>query len=168
MVRAILWIGIVVSVVFFYLQSSKFKDAGAKSIEDYEYAASAEASQILKSWEEAGLVMNVKKTIYYDFIFILIYLLLMIGCSNDQVTRERNKVLNNLLRLSIALAPIVALLDLSENLILLHNIKTLCCHIYSFWITLIKFILAYWIVGLWIISKLKTSVTYRIQSHAAS
>lgn len=168
MVRTILWIGIVVSIVFFYLQSSKFKTAGVRSIEDYEYASSSEALQILKSWEEAGLVMNVKKTIHYDFIFILVYLLLMIGCSNDQVTRERNKVLNHLLRLSIALAPIVALLDLSENLILLHNIQISNSHIYSYWITLIKFTLAYWIVGLWMISSVKTSVTYRIQSHAAS
>jgi len=168
MIRTILWIGFVVLVVFFNVQHLKFKDAGVSDIEDYEYAASSDALQILESWEKAGLVKNVKVTIYYNFVFMVFYLLLMIGCSNDQVTLERNIVLNSLLRVNIGLATIVALLDLSENLILLHNITPSNSHIYSSWVTLTKFTLAYWIVALWIISNLKTRIVYKVQSSAAS
>ena len=168
MLRTILWIGIVVSVVFFYVQSSKFKKAGVADIEDYEYATTSnEARQILKSWEDVNLVRTVKTTIHYDFAFIVIYLLLMIDCFNDQVTQEQNRILNNLLRLSIALAVVVALLDLSENFILLYNLKNPLNHINSFWITLVKFTMAYGIVGLWIISNVKTRIGRRAKSRVS-
>lgn len=158
-VRTLLWIALVASIVFFQIQTRKFEKVRVADIEDFEFASSEDARQILTTWQDTGLLRTAVRTIRFDFAFIVIYLMLLIGCSNDQMTVEKWPLLNHILRLNILLAVVVVLLDLTENIIFLHNVQAIDDHINSYWITLTKFSVAYWVAGVWVFSKLKSVFT---------
>lgn len=156
--RIILWIAFLASAVFFQVQSHKFEKADVPDIENFEYASAEEAAKIRATWQDSGLLTTAVNTIRFDFFFIVVYLMLMIGCSNDQMTVEKWRPLNHILRLNIFLALIAASLDLTENFFFLHNVNATEDHIHSYWVTLIKFCVAYWVAGVWALSRLKSLI----------
>jgi hypothetical protein len=93
----------------------------------------------------------------WDFVFIFGYVCVLIFVSYGQMQRESRPVVNNLLRLSFLLIILAGLLDCTENIILLGDMARYNVgHYYlsSFWVSLPKWILAGWVVLVWLFSLL--------------
>lgn len=158
MTRLILWMLLIASIMVFQFYAQRFREAGVSSMYCFEVASQNDAEKILTGWKEADLEQTAKGIIRFDFFFIPLYLLLMIGCSNDQMAIEKNKLLNRILQMSIFLAVIAAGLDVWENLIFLRNLREFPEHTSSVFVTFIKFLLAYWVVGIWLLSRLRSII----------
>lgn len=159
------WIGMI--AVFFVMRhyGQAFTEENVPGIIPLEFAAPAEGQQILASWNNAnhpqlGNVLEVgKRTTWVDFLFLLFYTIVLASLSNSRTCREQNPMLNRLLRMNIFLAILAGLLDLAENIVLLCNMNNFSRDISSFtsvyWLALPKFILAAWVILVWLVSVMK-------------
>lgn len=165
-VKIAAWIGMI--VVFFVMRhyDTAFREENLPGIIPLEFASPEEGKAILAGWNDTnhpwlGNVLEAgKKTTRVDFLFLLFYTIVLASLSNSRIYHERNTFLNSLLRLNILVAFLVGLLDVIENLILLRNMNHFSRSLsYSFisvhWIALVKFILAAWVVIVWLISVIK-------------
>jgi len=155
--RTLLWIGTISLMIVLSAKSFRLVKLHVARVEAFEFASRTEAKQIVQSWKDAPAMHTVTSSIWLDYLFIAFYVLLMINCSNHQMNLERNLILNNLLRLNIALAIDTGLLDIAENVIMMHNIRSIEDHIPTALIATLKFILAGWIILVWIVSILKSA-----------
>jgi len=153
--RALLWIGTIFLLVVLGIKSYHLWSAQVATVEAFEMADKDDATKILQSWTENQVLYTVKSSIHLDYIFIVFYVLLMINCSNHQMNLEQNLRLNNLLRFSIPLAVVTGLLDFAENLIMMHNIRSIVDYFPTALIATLKFIFAGWIILIWLISVVK-------------
>lgn len=135
--------------------SYRFKKAGVDGIVALEFAQAQEGQTLIDSWQKKDLITTAKIHTYFDFAFLTFYTLLLIRSSIDQRNVEKNKILHALLCVSIPLAIITGLLDIAENLIMLHNIDQKEAYINSFWLTWPKFIFAAWIIFIFLVSVIK-------------
>jgi hypothetical protein len=130
-----------------------------------QFVNSLEGKDLLNKWcvtathHDTTLLQEAVLNTQWDFLFILSYVSLLIIVSYNQMQRERSPSLNNLLRLNFPLAIITGLLDTTENCILLDDMKPY--HIgtsyhSSYWVSLPKFILAAWILLVWLVSLIKS------------
>ncbi len=148
-------------VMRYYMQA--FKDADLKGIIPLEFADPAEGIKILGSWQNTqdpglGNVLEVGKLVtYYDFLFLLFYSAVLAFLSADRRNREQNPVLKRLLHVNIFLAILAGLLDVAENLVLLHNMNHFQdgSYISAYWLALPKFIFAGWVILVWLVSVVK-------------
>ena len=150
--RRLLWIGTFLLMIVLTIKSFHLRSANAPTVEAFEVADRADATAIVQSWKDPLIKHTAVSSIKLDFLFIACYVLLMINCSNHQMNKERNLVLNNLLRLNIALAVVTCILDVSENFIMLHNIRSIEDFFPTRVIAILKFLFAGWIVGVWVVS----------------
>lgn len=154
--------------VFFVMRhyGQAFSEENVPGIIPLEFAAPDKGRQILASWNDAnhpqlGNVLEVgKRTTRVDFLFLLFYTIVLASLSNRRIYRERDPVLNSLLRMNILLAILAGLLDLAENFVLLCNMNNFSRNMsYSFtsvyWLALPKFILAAWVIVVWLVSVVK-------------
>ena len=91
----------------------------------------------------------------WDFVFIFGYVSVLIFVSYGQMQRESRFWLNALLRLSFPLIILAGLLDCTENIILLGDMARYNVgHYYlsSFPVSLPKWVLAGWVVLVWLFS----------------
>jgi hypothetical protein len=160
--RTLLWIGTISLMIVLSIKSFRLRSANVPSVEAFEMSDHTEAKEILQSWSDASVKHIVTTSIKLDYLFIVFYVLLMINCSNRQMNIERNLILNNLLRFNIALAIDTGILDIAENIIMMHNIRSIGDFIPSAWIATFKFIFAGWIIVVWLVSVLTGAVRRKI------
>src|SRR5688572_6051911 len=156
--RTLLWIGTIFLMIVLGIKSCQLRSAQVATVEAFEMAGKDEATEILRSWTEKQVLHTVKSSIRLDYLFIVFYVLLMINCSNHQMNIEQNLALNNLLRFSIPLAVDTGILDVAENLIMMHNIRAISDFFPTALIATLKFVFAGWIVLVWLISVIKARI----------
>jgi len=156
--RTLLWIGTIFLMIVLGVKAYHLRSAQVATVEAFEMAGKDEASEILRSWTEKEVLYTVKSSIRLDYLFIVFYVLLMINCSNHQMNLEQNLAMNNLLRFSIPLAVDTGILDVAENLIMMHNIRSIEDFFPTALIATVKFVFAAWIVVVWLISIVKPGV----------
>jgi hypothetical protein len=159
--RTLLWIGTIFLMIVLGIKSYQLRSAQVATVEAFEMAGKDEATEILRSWTENQGLYTVKSSIRLDYLFIVFYVLLMINCSNHQMNLEQNLALNNLLRFSILLAVNTGILDVAENLIMMHNIRSIDDFFPTALIATLKFVFAGWIVLVWLISVVKARIVRR-------
>lgn len=160
--KTLLWVGSISLMVVLSIKSFRLRWAHVATVVAFEMAGRTEAKEILQSWNDASVKHIVITSIKLDYLFIVFYVLLMINCSNRQMNMERNLILNNLLRFNIALAIDTGILDIAENIIMMHNIRSIGDFIPSAWIATFKFIFAGWIIVVWLVSVLTGAVRRKI------
>ena len=159
--KTLLWIGTIVLVIVLGVKTYRLSSMDVATVECFEMANRVKAEKILNEWTQTGAIRVATNSIKIDFVFILFYVLLMINCSNHQMNLEPNLTLNNLLRLNIALAVDVDILDFAENLILLNNISSINDFFPTVVISVLKFVIAGWIVLVLLVSVLKKRMVRR-------
>lgn len=166
--RTFLWIGTIFLMIVLGSRMFRLMEMEVATVECFEMSDRMEGERILHEWTTMGAMDTVVNSIKIDFLFMVFYVLLMINCSNHQMNLEPNLVLNNLLRLNIVLAIVLGVLDLAENLILLHNIRSMNEYIPTVVISTFKFAFFGWIVLVWIISLLKKKMRRRAYARSAN
>ena len=159
--RTFLWIGTISLMIMLGVKSFRLRSENIATVETFEMASRPEAEAILQSWDNSSVKHIVVTSIKLDYLFIAFYVLLMINCSNHQMNKERNLILNNLLRFNIALAIDTGILDIVENIIMMHNIRDIDDFFPTAVISIIKFAFAGWIIVVWLISVVKGVFTRR-------
>lgn len=156
--RIILWVGTIVMMVVLFQLSSPLRDAGVSSVEEYEMADKAEAAAIVASWEKHTLIHVVFRVIYFDYLFILFYVPLIIMSSRDQLQLEKNNIMRLLLTLNTPLAILTGALDVTENLIMVHNVCSIADHICVRGVSIIKFSAAGLAILIWLFAIVRRKV----------
>jgi Mg2+/citrate symporter len=134
------------------------------TILDLEVANKAEGQAILSSWSKVsygeGTMLDVAKSnTHWDFLFIFCYVSLLLLHSNEQMQREKVFWLNALLRLNLLLALLAGLLDIGENLALLHDFRHVSdgrYYLETLPVTLPKFAFAFFALLVFLVSWLKS------------
>ena len=160
--RTLLWIGTISLMLVLSAKSYRLVTLNVASVVAFEFASSSKAMEVLESWNEASALHTVISSIQLDYLFIAFYVLLMINCSNHQMNLEGNLILNNLLRLNIALASVTGILDIAENVIMMHNIRSIGDHIPTASIATLKFIFAGWVILVWVVSVIKGAIFRKV------
>lgn len=148
------------------------KNAGPSfAIFKLEFANCDAGKAMLCLWQSkpygAGTLLTLARSgTHTDFLFIFTYTLLLIIYSNSQMQRERVSWLNTLLRLNLFLAVLAGLLDISENLILLYDMRHVAepgRYVSSQIVSAIKWGFVAWAVLVWLVSIIHTSVTGNVR-----
>jgi hypothetical protein len=157
------WVGMIAIflVMRYYMQA--FNDANLQGIIPLEFANPDDGMKILGSWQKTqsprlGNVLEVGKLVtYYDFLFLLFYSTVLAFLSAGRRNREQSPVLKRLLHVNIFLAILAGLLDVAENLVLLHNMNHFQSgsYISAYWLAVPKFVLAGWVILVWLVSVVK-------------
>jgi len=160
--RALFWIAFILAVVFIGRISLRITClAGSdNSIIKIELAGKDDGAKIVKAWSDikykCGTVLDLaRKDTYWDFLFIVIYVGLIMVESTALRQFEPWYPLNELLRMNLFLAVIAGLLDIIENFIILHNLHHFAIPDHYFpsqWFSIFKFVLAGWCVLIWLIA----------------
>jgi len=153
--RTLLWIGTISLMIVLVVKSFNLRSKNVPTVEAFEMASRSEAEAILQSWNDVSVMHTVTSSIKLDYLFIAFYVLLMLNCSNHQMNKERNLILNNLLRFNIALSIDTGILDIVENVIMMHNIRSIDEYFPTVVISVLKFAFAGWIIVVWLISVVK-------------
>src|SRR5687767_10313428 len=111
LLRIMLWIGTIAMMVVLFQLSAPLRAANVSSIERLEMAGKSEATKIIESWHQHGLVDVALKVLYADYLFIVFYVPLMIVSSRDQLKVEKLGLLCLLLMLNTPLAILTGILD---------------------------------------------------------
>ena len=119
------------------------KPLNSKDIVSYELAKTPEvALKIRNEWEEKGLLVKAKKSIYLDFVFLVLYAAAIgIGCVVLSAFTD-NDFLMKMGRIISMTLPLAGVFDVVENLAML---QTLSGDIYLvvtaivFWFATMKF-----------------------------
>jgi len=132
---------------------------------DLTVADQVKAKEILLSWQytkvPAGNLIDTTRTIiHYDYLFILFYVILLIKLSHDWMNRESWYPLNVLLRLNLPIIVLAGLFDIIENGILLYNLNQWPSlnYVRTTWFTFPKFLLAGWVLLVWVVAMIKMSI----------
>ncbi|MBO9674651.1 MAG: hypothetical protein J7577_14485 [Sphingobacteriaceae bacterium] len=145
-------------------QGNILQQFSSKGIINLELADKGTGVEIISIWSDTlygdQTLLNVaQKNTHLDFLFILVYVLLIITLSNSQMQREKTSWLNELLRLNLFLAFLIGLLDVVENIRLLHSFH----HpgdLAEFWrtdfIAWPKFLMAGWAILIYLSSVIKS------------
>ena len=153
--RTFLWIGTIFLMIVLGAKSFSLRSKQVSTVEAFEMASRSEAVAMLQSWKDASVTHIVVTSIKLDYLFVAFYVLLMLNCSNHQMNKERNLILNNLLRFNIALSIDTGILDIVENVIMMHNIRSIDEYFPTVVISVLKFALAGWIIVVWLFSVVK-------------
>jgi hypothetical protein len=143
--------------------------SGGNGIVALEFANATKGNAILTTYRnipygDTTLLEVAKHNLQLDFLFILLYVTLMLMLSNAQMQREKWPPLNEMLRLNLLLAVAAGGLDIAENIRLLHNLHHIGnpgLYWETYWLALPKFILAGWIVLVWLVSVVKRGILRR-------
>ena len=162
--KTIIWLGFI--ALFFILQyySWEMDTAGVKGIVALEFANKVEGKEILKTWQETQLsrrtVLETGRVMtYWDMLYPLFYVSLLIMLSNRQMQRESYYPLNMLLRMNLPVVVLAGLLDYVENGFLLYDMNHPAMsdpYFSTTMISWIKFILLGWAILVWLVSVVKS------------
>ncbi|WP_343692666.1 hypothetical protein [Chitinophaga sp.] len=166
--KIILWLLFIVLVIItgqeaHIIQVNAGDQATLLHLEFTDFAA---GKKILDCWRgitygEGTLLSLAQSNTRTDFLFLITYTLLLISYSNSQMQQERNPALNNLLRLNLFLAVLAGLCDVSENLILLYDMRhagEITRYVSSSWVSIAKWLLIGWVILIWLISLIRCRV----------
>lgn len=134
-----------------------------KGIVNLELANKDTGVEIIGLWSDTlygdQTILNVaQRNTHLDFLFILVYVVLIMTLSNSQMQREKTSWLNELLRLNLFLAFLIGSLDVIENIRLLHSFHH-PGNLSEFWrtdfIAWPKFVIAAWVIVVYVFSVIK-------------
>lgn len=158
--RALFWIAFILAVVFIGRISLRITclSGSDNSIINIELAGKEDGAKIIKAWSDTkykcGTVLDLaRKDTYWDYLFIIIYVGLIMVESTALRQFEPDYPLNELLRMNLFIAVLAGLLDVIENMVILHNLRHFANPDHYFpskWFSIIKFILAGWCVLIWL------------------
>jgi hypothetical protein len=164
--RTVLWIVFFVVIAVMCQQEHVLASRSGHGTQGLEFVNANAGKAIVCGWQRIcygrETLVNVARSITrLDFLFILTYVCLMIACSYNQMQRERWVFWNELLRLNLILALLAGLLDVTENFILLYDLR----HVYdpglyysTFYVSLLKWILSGWVILVWGISVIRSGL----------
>lgn len=144
-------------------QGNMLQQVSGKGIISLELANKDTGTEIISLWSDTlygdqTLLNLAQKNTHLDFLFILVYVLLIMTLSNAQMQREKTSWLNELLRLNLFLAFLIGALDVIENIRLLHSFHH-PGNLAEFWrtdfIAWPKFVMAGWVILVYIFSLIK-------------
>ncbi|HZY39736.1 MAG TPA: hypothetical protein VFE53_23940 [Mucilaginibacter sp.] len=166
MTRKITWGVFILLGLYMGFQAHVLKFATCReyTIVQLETANKCRGQAILKEWKSLpygeGTVLDVARSnTYWDFLFILCYVTMIVIQSYNQMQREKWMFLNALLRLNLFLAFLAGFFDICENSMLLHNFSHVAdgrYYLETRWATWPKFILSGWAVLAWLVSLVKS------------
>jgi len=157
---------ILVFIIVFGIMSFQGKvlqHFSGKGIINLELANKDTGVEIIALWSDTlygdqTLLSIAQKNTHLDFLFILVYVVLIMTLSNSQMQREKTSWLNELLRLNLFLAFLIGSLDVIENIRLLHSFHH-PGNMAEFWrtdfIAWPKFVLAGWVILIYVSSVIK-------------
>ena len=124
--------------------ASLVKPLTSKEIVAFELAKTPEAATtLIKEWQEKDLIGNAKKSIYLDFIFLVLYSVSIgLGCSVLSKLTESTFLIQAGFVLSRIIA-LAGLCDVIENLAMLKSISgdlTAWSTAVAFWFASVKFL----------------------------
>jgi hypothetical protein len=165
--RVLLWVIFAVLTVYMGSEGIVVKKLTScrYTIIQAEFADSTAGKAMFKSLNQVNygrgttLLDLVRSNTHTDFLFIIDYSLLILLCSYMQMQNEKSLALNSLLRLNLLLAVLVALLDVTENLKILYNIRHFADNGFyscSCLVSTFKWTLSGWAVLIWLISLIKS------------
>ncbi len=125
------------------IMSWSIKPLNSKEIVSYELAKTPEvALKIRNDWEERGLLDNAKKSIYLDFVFLVLYVATIgIGCAVLSVFTDNDFLMKTGRIISMTL-PLAGLFDAIENVAMLKTLSGDITVVYTaiaFWFASMKF-----------------------------
>ena len=158
--RTLLWIVFLIVIAVMFQQEHAITSRSGHGTQWLEFVNANEGKAIVCGWQRIcygrGTLVNIARSVTnLDFLFILTYVCLMITRSYNQMQRERWLFWNELLRLNLILALLAGLLDVTENFILLYDLRHLNdpgLYYTSYYVSLFKWILSGWIVLIWGVS----------------
>ena len=144
-VKQVFVISLVCTIVWMMLMGSAIKPLNSKQIVAFELAKTAEAAaKISKEWEEKDLIPNAKKSIYLDFVFLILYSVSIgIGCIVLSAFTGNSFLVRIGLMLS-KIVPFAGLFDVVENLAMLKTLSgeiTMLTVAIAFWFAILKFLI---------------------------
>lgn len=144
-------------------QGKVLQHFSGKGIVNLELANKDSGVEIIALWSDTlygdQTLLNIaQKNTHLDFLFILVYVVLIMTLSNSQMQREKTSGLNELLRLNLFLAFLIGSLDVIENIRLLHSFHH-PGNLAEFWrtdfIAWPKFVMVGWVILIYIFSVIK-------------
>jgi len=160
--KNILWFMlIVISAVMAY--HGWLISASGHTLLELQFVCAGKGAEILGNWSKyyAGdrVLLDVARlNTKIEFLFIVVYVLQLITLSNALMQRERSVFINELLRMNLMLAVLLGLLDVSENIIQLHNFhfpSATMMYISTLYLSIVKWVLAAWILVVLVTSRFK-------------
>jgi len=146
-------------------QGNILQKFSGKGIINLELANKDTGTEITSLWSDTlygdqTLLNLAQKNTHLDFLFILVYVLLIMTLSNAQMQREKTNWLNELLRFNLFLAFLICSLDVIENIRLLHSFQH-PGNLTEFWrtdfIAWPKFLIVGWVILVYLFSVIKGS-----------
>jgi len=162
MKKILILVFIIVCGIMSY-QGKVLQHFSGKGIINLELANKDTGVEIIALWSDIlygdqTLLSIAQKNTHLDFLFILVYVVLIMTLSNSQMQREKTSWLNELLRLNLFLAFLIGSLDVIENIRLLHSFHH-PGNMAEFWrtdfIAWPKFVLAGWVILIYVFSVIK-------------
>ena len=162
MKKILILVFIIVCGIMSY-QGKVLQHFSRKGIINLELANKDTGVEIIALWSDTlygdqTLLSIAQKNTHLDFLFILVYVVLIMTLSNSQMQREKTSWLNELLRLNLFLAFLIGSLDVIENIRLLHSFHH-PGNMAEFWrtdfIAWPKFVLAGWVILIYVSSVIK-------------
>ncbi|TBO41039.1 hypothetical protein [Pedobacter kyonggii] len=144
-------------------QGKVLQHFSGKGIINLELANKDTGVEIVSLWSDTlygdQTLLNIaQKNTHLDFLFVVVYVLLIITLSNSQMQREKTSWLNELLRFNLFLAFLIGSLDVIENIRLLHSFHH-PGNMAEFWrtdfIAWPKFVIAGWVILIYVFSVIK-------------
>ena len=144
-------------------QGKVLQHFSGKGIINLELANKDTGVEIVSLWSDTlygdqALLNIAQKNTHLDFLFVVVYVLLIITLSNSQMQREKTSWLNELLRLNLFLEFLIGSLDVIENIRLLHSFHH-PGNMAEFWrtdfIAWPKFVIAGWVILIYVFSVIK-------------
>ena len=138
-------VSVIVTLAWMILMGSLVKPLNSKEIVAFELAKTPEvATAILKEWQANDLIGNARKSIYLDFVFLVLYSLSIgIGCVMLPTFSGSGVLVRSGLVLS-RIVPIASCCDVIENLAMLKTLSgsiTSLSVTIAFWFAVIKFLI---------------------------
>ena len=135
----------VCTIMWMILMGSAIKPLNSKQIVSFELAKTTEtATKIIKEWEENELIQNARKSIYLDFVFLILYSLSIgIGCIVLSAFTQNSFLVQVGSWLS-KIVPLAGIFDVVENLAMLKTLSGEVTALYvvvAYWFALMKFLI---------------------------
>ena len=138
-------ITLVCTIAWMIMMGSAIKPLNSKQIVSFELAKTTEAAtKIIREWDERDLIPNARKSIYLDFVFLILYSAsIAIGCVVLSAF-TRNSFLVHLGSWLSKIVPLAGIFDVVENLAMLKSLSgkvTMLPVFIAYWFALLKFLI---------------------------
>ena len=135
----------VCTIAWMLLMGSAIKPLNSKQIVAFELAKTTEAAiKISEEWEEKDLIPNARKSIYLDFVFLILYSVSIgVGCVIFS-TFTKNSFLVRIGLVLSKIVPLAGIFDVIENLAMLKTLSgevILWPVVIAFWFAALKFLI---------------------------